>query len=94
MTPKDVEEYWLDLHKENGDAARWSFSGWIGYDDFNIFYDGYKALEARMEKLEKLAKACSDMYIKLSPDQRKEWTPYWLDKYDAVGRALCELENE
>jgi hypothetical protein len=34
-----------------------------------------------------------EMYMKLSPEQRAQWTPYWLEKYDRVGEALAKLEE-
>ena len=50
-------------------------------------------LKERMEKLEHLRELVREMYIPLSLGQRQLWTPFWLEKYDVIGRAIAALDS-
>lgn len=52
------------------------------------------AMRNHLPALLRVVEAAKAMSIELTPEQRSQWEPFWLEKYDKVIAALRELEGE
>lgn len=67
----------------------------VGHGSFDVHNAKFiTAARNSMPALLKVVEAAKDMAIELTPEQRAQWEPYWLEKYDWVVAALRELEGE